>query len=536
MGVGNGTARVRRVALWGTVTLAGGLALAVEMSLARLLRPWLGDWLGVWAGIIGFVLLYLAVGNALGGRWSRRGNAARLGWILLAAGVGVYTLPLVARPLLILAMRGVRTYNVALPVAALAVIFLLLAWPLTLLGTVTPLAIRELTPAAERSGDVAGRALALSTLGSLAGAFLPVFLLLPALGTRRTFALLGLVAVATAAGWGMLLRQRALAVSAAVLMLLGLMALPAWTAGPVKGVDPAGRARVLYEEESAYTFIQVLEWEGERWLRLNEGEGLHSVWRPGPGLSEGIWDYFLLAPYFRSRDAQTFRPRRVLIIGLAGGTVAHLYTRAFGPVPMVGVELDPAIIRVAYRYFDLGRLPTLRPVAMDGRLYLTLHDTPFDVILIDAYRPPYIPFHLVTVEFFRLVRARLTPDGVVAVNVARTASDRRLVTAVAATMAAVFPAVFVVDEPLNGARWGNSLVIAVRQPIGPADVWANLARSDNPYIQEMARRARGHIYPAQAREPVFTDDRAPVESLVHSIMARALMDRGQPRPADRAHR
>ena len=520
-----------RKMVWSGVISGGYLALAAEISLARLLRPWLGDWLGVWAAVIGFVLLYLALGNWLGGRWSRSGGAARMGWALFGAGMGLYLLPIVARPLLYAAMVGMRTYNVALPVVALSVIGLLLAFPLILLGTLSPLAVRLLTPDATRSGEVAGRVLAVSTLASLAGAFTPVFLWLPWLGTRRTFALLGLLALGLATGIGIHLRRWWLTTLAAIMFLIGITALPFWTQGPIKGEDPGGRGRVLYEAASAYNFIQVVEYRGERWLRLNEGEGIHSVWRPGPGLSEGIWDYFLLAPLFRPKATALLPPRKVLIIGLAGGTAATLYYRAFGPVPMVGVELDPEVIRVGYTYFNLDALPTLTAIAGDGRLYLALNQESFDVILLDAYRPPYIPFHLVTVEFFRLVQQRLTPDGVVAVNVIRTATDRGLVNAVAHTMKHVFPAVYIIDEPLRGAPAGNSLVVATQQPIALSTFWQNVENSANPYLQEMGRRARGFIQPATEQGEVFFDDRAAVEYVVHRLIVEYLFTTVQDTPA-----
>lgn len=511
-----------RVSLLASAALAGFLSLAVELSLSRLLRPWFGDMLFVWAGIIGFVLLYLALGNLLGGKWSGEHREERLPWMFLIAGVGILIIPTLSRPLLLLAQRGMRDYNVTLPVAALAVIFLLLAVPLTLLGTVSPLVVGMLIRSGEEEGGrVSGWVFGLSTAASLLGAFVPVFLMLPALGTRATFALLGFLAV----GWAGLLwavRSRYRRGAGLLLMLVpaawGTFALAQM---PVKGIPPDGRGKVLYEEESPYSFIQVIEWNGERWLRLNEGEGIHSVWRPGPGLSEGIWDYFLLAPYF-APSPRRGRARSLLVIGLAGGTVPTLYARAFGPMRMVGVELDPAIIRVAYRYFGLDALPFLRPVAADGRVYLSRTNDTFDVIAVDAYRPPYIPFHLTTVEFFRLVRSHLSPTGVVAVNAARTREDFSLVYALSRTMRAVFPSVFIIDEPLGEATWGNSLVVGTNKRVKEDDFWRNVADESNPYIQEMARRAQGHVRVAPSSGMVFWDDRAPVEQVVHGIMLRYL--------------
>ncbi len=505
-------------AAWG-----GFLSLAVEVSLARLLRPWFGDMLFVWAAIIGFVLLYLALGNLLGGRWSAHASLSRLVAVLFFSGLGIYLLPWVSFPLLRLAQAGMRVYDIAVPAAAMAVILVLLAWPLTLLGTVTPLSVRLLAPVPGEEGRIVGRILAVSTAASLLGAFLPVFLLLPHLGTRGTFSLLGLLAMV----WALLLWvwERGWRWGAGGLLILIALSVAsiANARAPIKGRDPSGRGRVLFEGESAYNFVQVTEVNGERWLRLNEGEGLHSVWRPDEDLSYGIWDYFLLAPCFTPQPNAA--PRSLLVIGLAGGTIPTLYDHAFGHIRMVGVELDPLVVRVAYRYFGLNDLPSLRAVVGDGRLYLVQHTDRFDVIAVDAYRPPYIPFHLTTVEFFRLVRTHLTEGGVVAVNVARTAEDERLVQAIASTMRAAFPSVFIVDEPLDGAAWGNALVVGTMTPMTVEQVEEHMARVENPYVRAVAAEARQYLRPAIATSPVWTDDRAPVEQVVHRIMWRFLVGR-----------
>ena len=134
----------------------------------------------------------------------------------------------------------------------------------------------------------------------------------------------------------------------------------------------------------------------------------------------------------------------------------NLYTDIYGPVEIVGVELDPQIIEVGRRYFDMTQ-PNLTAVAADGRRWLQdqPQDEVFDIVLVDAYRPPYIPFHLTTVEFFRLARAHMGERGVLAINVGRSATDFALVDALAATLAEVFPSVLVVDEPGAGGRSGQ---------------------------------------------------------------------------------
>ncbi len=285
---------------------------------------------------------------------------------------------------------------------------------------------------------------------------------------------------------------------------------------------------LLFEDESQYNYIAVRQWGSERHLKLNEGVGIHSVYHPDAVLSDGIWDYFLLAPLFNAPPVQTAETRSILLIGLAAGTVSGLFTDIYGaaapPPTITGVELDPEIIDLGYAYFDMAR-PTLTAIAADGRRWLTQQppSARWDLIAVDAYRPPYIPFHLTTVEFFRTVRDHLNDDGVLAINVGRSARNYALVDALAATLAQVFPSVHIIDEPGPANDLGNSLVVATVRPTDGANFAANVATLSPALPVEFRDFAQSAI--AQARPaapppgtPTFTDDKAPVEQVVHGII------------------
>jgi spermidine synthase len=107
----------------------------------------------------------------------------------------------------------------------------------------------------------------------------------------------------------------------------------------------------------------------------------------------------MLAPAFNPAGYNPERVQRVYIGGLAAGTMARLFTDAYGPIPIDGAELDRRIIEVGRRYFDMNE-PNLIAVALDARHALRESPYTYDIIALDAYRPPYIPFHLTTVEFF----------------------------------------------------------------------------------------------------------------------------------------
>lgn len=507
------------------VFTAGAVTLGVELSAARLLDPWFGNSQIVWAGLIGLILLYLALGAWLGGRLADRFPSLS-GLLALAsvAGVGVALIPAISPAVLRLAAVGLNEYLPGLLAGTLLVVLLIFSLPVILLGAVSPWAVRLAVQDLHETGRVAGRLYALGTCGSIVGTFLPVLWLIPAYGTRWSFYLLALWLLGVTLLIALIHRR------GRALRWLPLLAL--FAALLLALLDPGGvRARwddqqdgaILYEDESVYNYIAVRAWGNERHLKLNEGVGIHSVSHPDSLLSQGIWDYFLLAPLFRADGG--FDPQeRVLVVGLAAGTVPQLYTNVYGPVEIVGVELDPQIIEVGQRFFGMDQ-PNLTPVAADGRRWLQNQPTDeiFDIVLIDAYRPPYIPFHLTTVEFFQLVRAHLSDRGVVAMNVGRSAENFALVDALAQTLAQVFPSVLVVDEPGPPDDLGNSLVVATVQPTDLQAFAANVAGlpPDTPpafrqFAADSLPRSRVATPPADA--PVFTDDRAPVERVVHGII------------------
>ncbi len=509
------------------VFVAGMTTLGVELATSRLLEPWFGNSILVWASLISLILLYLAVGYTLGGRLADRLPELLLlcrlaGW----AGFLIGWVPLLARPVLSLAVRGFSDvrFDLALLGGSLSGVLALLAVPVVLLGCITPFAVRLAVTHVGSTGQTAGRLYALSTIGSILGAFLPVLVLIPQIGTRLTFSVLGggLLAVACYGIWLCTHRARALLPYAGMLLAVLLIA---WAAR-LTPIKPA--PGLVFEAETPYNYVQVVHQDGEMRLLLNEGQGLQSVYSPDMTLSEGIWDYFLIVPFFNSPPYPAERVDSLYLIGLAGGTIARLYTQAFGPIPIDGVELDPVVIEAGRRYFAMAQ-PNVRAVAQDGRFFLQATDRRYDVIAVDAYRPPYIPFHLATVEFFELARAHLTDEGVIAVNAGRTHDDYRLVDALAATLAQVFPSVYIVDEPDPGYGLGNSLVVGTVQPTRLENLRANAAALTHPLLVEMMRRALPQARVAQPPPdtPIFTDDRAPIEQVVHGIILRYLLSPGE---------
>ena len=248
---------------------------------------------------------------------------------------------------------------------SMAAMLILFSVPVTLLGCVSPFAVRLAISDVSGSGRAAGRLYAVSTAGSILGAFLPVLLLIPNIGTRRTFAVLAAsLLIVVIAG---LLRIRKTREAALAVAALALVLFLGWR--PIGSLKPT--AGLIYETESAHNYIQVLDFGAERQLRLNEGEGIHSVYRPGGGLADGIWDTFLIAPAFNPAPYGPERVRRAYVGGLAAGTIPKLLTEAYGPIAIDGAELDPEIIRVGRDWFEMTE-PNLNAVAVDARRWLQM--------------------------------------------------------------------------------------------------------------------------------------------------------------------
>jgi len=254
-----------------------------------------------------------------------------------------------------------------------------------------------------------------------------------------------------------------------------------------------------------------------RYLLLNEGQGVHSIYDPNNLRTFGTWDYFLIAPYFNPLPFGPERVKRVAVIGLAAGTIARQYTEVYGPLAIDGIEIDPKIVQAGRRYFDMNQA-NLNVIVGDGRYALAHSTARYDVIGIDAYRLPYIPWHLTTREFFVKVRAHLTDDGVVVGNVGHTEDDFRLVEAMAATLQDVFPSVHVVNVPGTF----NSILFATLKPSTPDNLRANLPGLTQPVLRDVTMDALKNLRPTTPGSVVFTDDKAPVEQMTNAIVLRFL--------------
>ncbi|MFK7945400.1 MAG: spermidine synthase [Paracoccaceae bacterium] len=132
------------------------------------------------------------------------------------------------------------------------------------------------------------------------------------------------------------------------------------------------------------------------------------------------------------------QPRSLLEIGLGGGRTAAYLNLHMPQLDITSVELDPDVIELAIEHFELKPNDTFRIVERDGRIHMVRDRTTHDIILVDAYRGPFVPFHMLTREFYQTAKRRLKTGGVLAQNIEPTTM---LFEAAVATLASVFETV-----------------------------------------------------------------------------------------------
>ena len=482
-----------RIVLWlATATITGAIIMSMELAAFRLYAPYFGYSIFVWGSMISVVMAALAGGYTLGG-WlaDTCRSEVVLYSVILATGIYQLVVVFIARSVLVWLWQSGDFVG---PVIATCIIFVP---PMTGLAATSPFVIRLLAPT-ERIGFAAGGVFTLSTAGSIAGILTTSFYLVPHFGTRSTLKLLCALSILLGT-IGLATRKMRAAVSA--LLLTPLFFVPKPTFPPA----------VVWTTESAYNWVAVLRKEGLQWLVLNDPHYSQTIHKIGENRSGYYFDEFALGPLL-------VPARRVLVLGMGGGATIQV-TRALAPTAQIdAVEIDPKVVEVAVNFFGLHTDdPNLHVYVADARPWLALHQTVYDIVHVDLYQGgPYVPFYLATQEFFRLVRDRMSDDGVLIVNVYDLTKNRELLQATGATLKCVFASLAVVSRPD-----GNHVVFAFPHKRPANGIAESLRAAKDPaWIQLTAHAAASSIvdFEPPAGTAIFTDDRAPIEEMTRRML------------------
>jgi spermidine synthase len=416
--------------MFATAFITGAVVMALEMLGSRLLAPVFGNSLFVWGALIGVILAAMSCGYTLGG-WlvDRYAGGKVLAGLLLCAGAWTFLLAWKGHPVMFLVAEWIEDPRWGPCLAA----SILLAPPACGLSGVLPALLRLSIADLGHLGRHTGVMIAVSTVGSLVGTWGTAFFLLSWLGSVTLIALLGAVQLALGLvwwWWSVGIGAKA-SIKAAGLVVLGSGGLGlGWLAIHPDLVLPTP----LYQEDSPYQQIRVRDTEQHRYLILDRT--FHAImWRADP--------LALYLPYSQMMMVALAvhpAPKQALILGQGGGSIAKWLAKVWPQLNLDVVEVDPSVVKAAEQFFDYHPIATHRVFAKDARVFLQHTDTKYDIIWIDAFARHLIPFHLTTKEFFEVVRAHLTPDGIVVINLASTGgeADQQRANAVVSTIKTVF--------------------------------------------------------------------------------------------------
>lgn len=489
---------LQRGALFAVSFYAGLGTMAFEMVLGRALVPYFGGTIYTWGALIAVFLLGMSFGFFAGGRLADR--YPRLGLVsalLVACGAVILCTPLYAEPLCLALLDGIEDVRLGALVAALAMAFL----PALLFAAVSPVAVRLALTDVAHAGTTVGAMSGLNTVGSIVGTIGTSFFLVPVIGSRAIFYLLGALTVACAVA--LLALRRGKAAAAFAFLALPLLFQPAPASAQVSVMATDG---VIEKVESEYNNVFVIK-QGQM-LYMNFGYR-------GSQYVESMFDLLdrgaLPARYTRYMTlaaAYVDRLERAAFVGLGGGRTASYLVDSYPQLHLEIAELDPEVIRLAKTYFGVKESERLKINAQDGRIFLTRSKATYDIVFLDAYRGPFVPFHLLTREYFQIIKRHLRPGGVVAQNVEPTTM---VLDSAIRTIGAVFRNVETYEAG------GNVVIIAYDgEPIPPARLReraAALAKKHKlRYDPVGLLDARRDIQP-QPGAKLLTDDFAPVEML-----------------------
>lgn len=495
------------------VFVSGAVLMSLEIVGSRVLAPYFGNSIFVWGSLISVVLAALSVGYYWGGWLSaREPSYSRLLTLLLIPGVLIFALPFIY-PTVNEWVASVDFGNRLNPLIACSIYFLL---PGVFLGTISPYVIRLAATQLSTVGSTAGTLYAVSTCGSIFGTLSTAFYLIPVMGVSNIIHFLGIILVCLSLVVVPLVRLRGVTWARAVTtvtVVIGSIAM-LWT--PVIWA----RMKTILEKDTFYHRIRIQEDEEARYMYFDRT--LQSAMNlKDPTALRLIYSRYTSLGFAYRPDA-----KKILIIGLGGGSIPKKLQKEFPSLEIDAVEIDPEVIQLAKNHFNVRDGKNFRLHAQDGRLFLSRTQNRYDIIMIDAYYSDAMPFHLATREFFELAQRKLTANGIVVANLisAVTGPSGKIARAFVKTQRQIFPQtyVFAARRPENVGidSVQNVIVIATKE-------------SQRLDIKEIVKRATAldkGLFPNPINDigvayydgalpdqdvPVLTDDYAPTDNLLH---------------------
>ena len=472
-------------------------SLVVEIVAGRMLAPHVGMSLYTWTSVIAVVLAGFSAGHWWGGRLADRGIPTALaatGWILLAGALSTALattlLAWLAGP--VLAATGHPVWGI---VALTVLVFFL---PSLFAGVPAPVLAHVAVTTGTRPGRALGALFAAGAVGAIAGTLLAGFLFISWLGSSLTLAL---VTLAYAVAGTVLIRtagRTAIAALALAALALALAGLAAAAPGPC-------------DRESRYFCIRSVDISADRSRPVR----MMVIDHLAHGISARDAPLVMFTDHAAMLDAlarlRAPRPGFTSFF-IGGGNYAiprALALRGAGKVTVA--EIDPEVTEIAVREFWFDAAGT-EVIHEDARRALAASGARYDIIIGDAFTDIAVPQHLVTKEFFQLVRDRLAPRGSYLMNVIDFEDRLDALAAITRTLAAVFPVVEVWTEQRRPEPGERVVFVVVA---GHAPTAQDTIRVPSPDQTAFGAMADGFVAALIGRDDlVLTDDFSPIDRLI----------------------
>ena len=499
--------------VYATVFLSGAVTMSLEMLIGRSLTPYLGGTIYTWGALIAVFLIGMTMGYLIGGRLADRfRNLFYVAGLFVASAALVALVPLASDEVINTILDHVEDMRLAALLACLCFAFA----PALVLAAVSPAGLQLVMSSNEKSGTVSGHISAMATLGSIFGTLLTSFYLIPTIGTHSIYFGLSGLTLLTGALLPLLGltigRQRPQVPTLVPIGLLVLAAVALTTAprdaeaqqnapfrllkeGLIERTD--SEYNTIFVERASNMLYMAFGYRRNRYIEsMLDLDDLNS-------LAVVYTRYMSVAAAYVPNDIT-----RIAMVGLGGGRTISYLVDTMTDVKADVAELDPSVIRLAKTYFNVRETDRLHIFDRDGRVFLAQTKEQYDMVLVDAYRGPFVPFHLTTAEFYRQAKAKLRPGGVVAQNVEPTTL---LFDSNYATLKSVFNNVDAYEAQ------GNVVLVAYDGPaLDNTELQARAAKLQAKYkfrynVPELLRVRNTSVKVASAKP--LTDDFAPVEML-----------------------
>ncbi|MCF7916184.1 MAG: fused MFS/spermidine synthase [Candidatus Omnitrophica bacterium] len=472
--------------------ISGFSILSLEIISFRIFTPYFGTATYTSGIIINTILLSLALGYLLGGIAAHKFKSYKLPCFMIL-GSSLYLLAVLFYYPFILKTLTFKS----LIMGCITAVLILFSLPMILLAMVSPYLIK-LLHVKNDVGKISGKIFALSTLGSVVGGSFTTFIFIPSFGSKISFSIIVYFLIAISIIGLIKYNKR---YSLVLVLLIPFYFLPS-------NKQPKD---TIYKGESEHNVITITKKKKHFYLKLGINSGYHSKSFDFKNyLTKSRYDYFLFPQLL-------LNAKNTLVLGNAVGvSMSQIHT--FFDTNIDGVEIDAKLTNLGKQYFGLKIDKKLSIFHEDARTFLYNDKKKYDIIYLDVYTGnSLIPFHVTTIEFFKLLDKKLNKKGIIAINLPYFPLESKFIEYYLNTIIKVFPNSYFFSK--------GFIVYAFKDNIDKKTMYELTKNKEIPnQLSELSTTILLKLKKINKKNSknIFKDDYAPVEKMTYHIFEEKL--------------